>query len=78
MPTYIYYCDNCSQNFEISKPMSLINQQEVCKYCKSSQIYRDYNQETKTINTPKTVGSLADKNDSKFSKDYKQHLSMKK
>ena len=49
----------------------------VCPHCQSGLgVTRDYAADGCTINSsvPKTVGSLADKHNSQFSDDYKQHL----
>ena len=75
MPTYIYLCEDCGHQFEITKPMQDSAQDEPCSKCNSHKTYRDWAAEDISVaEAQKTLGSLAEKNSSNYSSEYKQVL----
>lgn len=78
MPTYLYLCDNCGESIERRLGMHDLRPPIVpCPKC-GKFADRDFAGEQATVIPPtKTLGSIADKNDAKFSKDYKRYLKMK-
>lgn len=75
MPTYVYQCSECERSTELIRSVEDRNSPATCECgCTAS---RDFSQENITVSVPNTLGSLADKHSSQFSKEYKQHLKMK-
>ncbi len=82
MPIYIFKCSNCEDNnaitshFEKSLPMSKSATIPKCEYCgTSSGVSRDWMSESPSMfQDIKTLGSLADRNESKYSEDYKADI----
>lgn len=73
MPIYSYICQH-SHNFEVVKSRDRASEPEVCPQC-SSQASRDWRADNiYSKEAPKTVGSLADKNEGKLSNDEKEKI----
>ena len=77
MPTYVFECGDCLSQFEISCPMSVISDlRPECPCCGLKEnVYRDFS--GTIVSVPKTLGSLAEKNASKMSEDYKNYMTAK-
>lgn len=79
MPLYAFECykdlGGCGFVFEVTYAMDEISEVIVaCPKCNKSEcVHQDYSGQT-TFGPNKTLGSLADRNNSKFSSDYKEHL----
>ena len=76
MPIYIYQCDSCDLIFEESKPMSKSATIPECLECgKKDNVSRNWKDESPSMfQDIKTLGSLADRNESKYSEDYKADI----
>ena len=77
MPTYVFTCDHeeggCQHSFEIKASFDEApNLKPKCPNCgKTKSVYRDWQAENVAgVESQKTVGSLADKNNRKYSNDY--------
>lgn len=73
MPKYCFNCEKCGLSFEMSMSIE--------KYCIpdcpdcAGNTTRDYRKEDISFFGPiKTLGSLADKNDARLSRDEKTHI----
>lgn len=76
MPNYGFCCtnDTCQYEFDVFAGMSEISDLKIsCPEC-SATAARDYSQIRIYDGTPRTVGSIADRNSAQFSDDYKEHL----
>ncbi len=74
MPIYTFYCEKCSHYFEKSRPMAEAERSQHCPLCQCIA-QRDYASDNIRIaEGPKTLGSLADKNASKFGSEQKKEL----
>lgn len=75
MPYYSYKCSNCEIVYTLRRSMNDRNNELFCS-CGGACV-RDFESEVAgqiIVPPTKTLGSLGDKNASKFSNDYKQHL----
>lgn len=79
MPVYCYECESCDIKWEIKKPSTRVNQQEICPECGyKGSVSRDYLSEGVSVQeSTKTLGSRADKNSNKISTDEKEHIKSK-
>ena len=76
MPTYQYECRECQhelEQFQGFQDEPLVK----CPNCKKSGLFRVVTGGNGFFLSNRTVGAIADKNDAKFSKDFKQHLKKK-
>jgi len=85
MQSYCFKCyeteNGCGHSFEVMAEMSqIIGLKPKCPKCrKQSPVFRDYQPEQVSgINqTPQTLGSLAEKNTTKYSKDQREAMTAK-
>lgn len=76
MPTYQYECRNCQhelEQYQSFKDEPLVK----CPKCKKNELFKVVTGGHGFFLSNRTVGAIADKNDAKFSKDFKQHLKKK-
>lgn len=76
MPLYEYECRSCNHRLEElqkvdDKPLKL------CPECKKNTLFRVITGGLGFFMSGRTLGIVADKNSSKFSDDFKQHLKTK-
>lgn len=82
MPTYSYYCEDCSTNFELFFYIKDYTQHPFCPQCKSKKTNRDYTLDVLTQNASvkkadselRTIGDLANRNRDRLSEDQKNAL----
>lgn len=76
MPVYSFICEKCNSKFEVKNSIEHAGVKPKCPDCRSKKhVYRDYQSDNVSVaEGPKTLGSLADRNSSKFSDDQKQFL----
>lgn len=85
MPTYSYYCDKCSSEFELFFYIKDYIEKPNCEYCKSKNTYRLYSKDVltqaasikKLDSELKTIGDLANRNRDRMSEDEKNNLQKK-
>ena len=76
--TYIYECDDCAGIFEIVTPMGTAPKNPQCVKCNSGKTGRNFALENKHFIPPaQTIGSLADKNGAKLSRDERKEIEHK-
>lgn len=71
MPCYVLRCNYCEEQYEIFKGMHDPLPKK-CKYCGKHKLYQIYN--THHFESPKTVGSLCDRNADKMSDEQKEEI----
>ena len=76
MPLYVYYCNDCSESFEIRHAMS--KEDQTCIFCNSTQIFRKpaftIGKKHNTDQTSSPIGSIVDS----YIKDAKKELKEEK
>lgn len=79
MPLYTFVCEACDYIFEKNLSMKKSGEIQPCPVCKTKKhVYRDFKADNVSVaEGPKTLGSLADRNSSKFSNDKKDMLKEK-
>lgn len=85
MPTYTYYCDNCSKQFELFFYIKDYIETPKCQFCSKSNTHRAYIADIstqsasvkKSDNELRTLGDLANRNRDKMTDDRKQYLHAK-
>ena len=83
MPTYTYFCSNCSKSFELFSTISSYKEKEKCSECKSicSRLYQEdmlsINGSVKKSDSDLKLGDLANRNRDRMSEDHKQYLHKK-
>lgn len=75
MPTYVFRCENCNHSFELQYSIKKISgAHPKCSLCKKNKsVYRDYQAENVSHydSTPRTVGTLAERNSKRLSDEAK-------
>lgn len=82
MPTYSYFCDSCSSDFELFFYIKDYTDNPICASCNSKKTHRLYVKDVSTQNASvrksdselKTIGDLANRNRDRMSEDRKQEL----
>lgn len=82
MPTYTYFCEKCSKDFELFFYIKDYNPNPSCILCNSKKTHRLYAADVATQSTSvkksdselKTIGDLALRNTERMSDDEKAHL----
>ena len=80
MPTYSYFCENCSSKFELFAYFKDYNEHPECIKCSSKKTNRAYEDDLctsfvkKSDSELKTIGDLANRNRDRMSSDQKQEL----
>lgn len=85
MPTYTYFCDKCSKDFELFFYIKDYDPNPKCLFCKSKETNRLYSADIssqyasvkKSDNELKTIGDIAMRNSERMSEDEKTHLYIK-
>lgn len=85
MPKYTYLCDKdsggCGKTFYIRCSIDSYSATQTCPKCRKRKFTRRYYEEDLPIHigdsSPKTIGSLADRNTSKLSNDEKEYIHKK-
>lgn len=82
MPTYTYFCEKCSKDFELFFYIKDYNPNPKCTRCNNKKTYRLYAADVATQSASirksdselKTIGDLAMRNTERMSDDEKAHL----
>lgn len=82
MPTYTYFCDKCTNNFELFFYIKDYNPNPKCSHCNSKKTHRLYAVDVSTQSASvkksdselKTIGDLAMRNTERMSEDQKAEL----
>jgi len=83
MPSYEFYCPDCSHQFELFQKMN-DERPTICSECNNHNIYQVWSKAPGAIidrSKPKTIGDLADKNTERMVKNgelSKDHLNWDK
>lgn len=85
MPTYSYFCEKCSSDFELFFIIKDYSDRPKCPLCNSQKTHRNYVADALTQNASvkksdtelKTLGDLANRNRDKLSDDQKAELHIK-
>lgn len=83
MPTYSYFCENCSSKFELFAYFKDYNEHPECIKCSSKKTNRAYEDDLctsfvkKSDSELKTIGDLANRNRDRMSQDQRIELSQK-
>lgn len=85
MPTYTYFCDKCTKDFELFFYIKDYDVNPKCSHCSSKKTYRLYAVDAasqsasvkKSDSELKTIGDLAMRNTERMSEDQKAELYLK-
>jgi putative FmdB family regulatory protein len=83
MPNYTFFCESCSNKFEIFLTIKEYKEHPKCSLCESKKTYRSYQDDIctgfvkKTDAELSTIGDLANRNRDRMSDDQKQSLYVK-